>query len=93
MSKLAGGNRGLEAFCVLFTGPFVVFAVADWFLRILPTPLSVAVSVLALVASVALARRWDRVDGIRGRSSARGYRGRHVSQTGDPSGPRADRKL
>lgn len=73
----------LDIVWVLLTGPVVVFAITDWFLGILPTPASIAVSLVAIAGCVAMARRWDRSDGFRRSKTPRGYRGRHASRSLD----------
>ncbi|MGO4597742.1 hypothetical protein [Terrabacter sp. 2RAF25] len=82
MLKFRSAHPVWEAVWVLLTGPVVVFAVTDWFMRILPTPASIALSVVGIAGSVALSRRWDQTDGIR-RHTSRGYRGRDVPQPGE----------
>jgi hypothetical protein len=83
MLEPRGKRPVLDIVWVLLTGPIVVFAVTDWFLGILPTPASVAVSLVALAGCVALARRWDRSDGNRRSKPPRGYRGRHAPHSTD----------
>ena len=76
----------LDVMWVLLTGPVVVFAVTDWFLGILPTPASIALSLLAIAGCVALVRRWDRSDGVRRSKTPRAYRGRHVPRSPESEG-------
>jgi hypothetical protein len=85
MSEFRRRHSVVDVIWVLLTGPLVVFAVTDWFLKLLPTPVSVAVGVLALAAALLLAYRLDRSDGLLPRRGGRGYRGRHSPgpQAGD----------
>ena len=84
MVDFRGNHPVLEAVWVLVTGPIVVFAVTDWFVKILPTPASIAVSLLGLAGCLAMVRRWDRSDGAGRSKTPRGYRGRHEPQSTDP---------
>ena len=79
MLEFRGKRPVLNMIWVLLTGPVVVFAVSDWFLQILPTPVSIVVSALGLAGGLAVVRRWDRSDGISRSTPQRGYRGRHTS--------------
>lgn len=81
MSEFRRKHPVVDTVWVLATGPLIVFAVTDWFVKILPTPASVAMSAIAIAGAVAIARRWDGVDGSRSGPRSDGYRGRHSRPT------------